>query len=75
MRREDLLNRDELIEILSEQARQRGRSRRAVWWNGELVGVEQAIARAAELDDGDTALLSHGEIMVNPGAGRLQEVP
>lgn len=42
------MNREQLIQRLRARAR-RGGPAEQVWWNGELVHVSEALARAADL--------------------------
>jgi hypothetical protein len=59
------MTKDQLIDHLAELARGRTRSRSAVWWNGELIPVEEAISRASDLEEGDDIHVLHGEIIIN----------
>lgn len=59
------MTREQLIDYLAEYARHRTRTRSAVWWNGELVPVEEALARSAELEEGDEIEMVQGEVIVN----------
>lgn len=59
------MTRDELIQYLADLAQTRSRVHGAVWWNGELIPIEEAMARAAELQEGDEVQVVHGEIIVN----------
>lgn len=46
------MNREQLIRRLRARA-QRGGPAEQVWWNGELLHVSQALARAADLPEGE----------------------
>ncbi len=49
-KRETGMDRDQLIQRLRARVR-RGGPAEQVWWNGELLHVSQAIARAAQLGE------------------------
>ena len=68
-----LLTKQELIDYLAEAARHRTRTRGAVWWNGELVPVEEALARAAELQEGTRVQIVQGEIVVSDALEPTEE--
>ena len=36
----------------------------SVWWNGELVSIGEALARANDLPPSERALCSHDEVLV-----------
>ncbi len=58
------MNRDQLIQRLRARAR-RGGPAEQVWWNGELVHVSEALARASELVDGEH-IQARGDDVVIP---------
>ncbi|MBI4493744.1 MAG: hypothetical protein HY690_13210 [Chloroflexi bacterium] len=68
------MTQQELIDYLSEYARHRTRARSAVWWNGELIPVEEALARAAELEEGTEVDVVQGEVIVGAQLERAREV-
>ncbi len=61
---DDAMNRDQLIQRLRARAR-RGGPAEQVWWNGELVHVSEALARASELVDGEH-IQARGDDVVIP---------
>jgi hypothetical protein len=58
------MDRDQLIQRLRARVR-RGGPAEQVWWNGELLHVSEAIARAAELADSET-IRARGDDVVIP---------
>ncbi len=56
------MNREQLIRRLRARV-QRGGLAEQVWWNGELVHVGEALARAAELPDHE-AIHARGDDVV-----------
>jgi hypothetical protein len=58
------LNRDQLLQRLRGRV-VRGGLAELVWWNGELLHVSEAIARAAELRD-DELIRARGDDIVIP---------
>ncbi len=58
------MNREQLIQRLRARAR-RGGPAEQVWWNGELVHVAEAMARASELPDSEP-IQARGDDVVIP---------
>jgi hypothetical protein len=58
------MDREQLIQRLRARVR-RGGPAEQVWWNGELVHVSEALARAAELKDHEM-IRAHGDDVVIP---------
>ena len=58
------MNRDQLIQRLRARVR-RGGPAELVWWNGELVHVAEALARASELPDGER-IQARGDDVIIP---------
>ncbi len=58
------MNRDQLLQRLRGRVL-RGGLAELVWWNGELVHVGEAIARAAELPEGEL-IRARGDDIVIP---------
>jgi hypothetical protein len=58
------MDREQLIQRLRARVR-RGGPAEQVWWNGELVHVNEALIRAAELGDDDT-IRARGDDVVIP---------
>ena len=58
------MDREQLIQRLRARVR-RGGPAEQVWWNGELLHVSQAIARAAELSEHET-IRARGDDVVIP---------
>jgi hypothetical protein len=59
------VNREQLLQRLRGRV-VRGGLAELVWWNGELLHVGEAIARAAELRD-DELIRARGDDIVIPG--------
>lgn len=58
------MNRDQLMQRLRARV-QRGGPAELVWWNGELVHVSEALARASELIE-DEHIQARGDDVVVP---------
>jgi hypothetical protein len=58
------MDREQLIQRLRARVR-RGGPAEQVWWNGELVHVNEALIRAAELGDDET-IRARGDDVVIP---------
>ena len=58
------MDREQLIQRLRARVR-RGGPAEQVWWNGELVHVNEALMRAAELGDDET-IRARGDDVVIP---------
>jgi hypothetical protein len=59
------MDRDQLVQRLRARAR-RGGPAQQVWWNGELLHVSEALARAAELTE-DEIIRARGDDVIIPG--------
>ena len=58
------MDREQLIQRLRARVR-RGGPAEQVWWNGELLHVNEALIRAAELSDNET-IRARGDDVVIP---------
>lgn len=66
------MNREQLIRRLEARV-QRGGPAEQVWWNGELVHVSQALARAAQLLEDETIQARGDDVLIPRELERLDQ--
>ena len=59
------MDREQLIQRLRARV-QRGGPAEQIWWNGELLHVNEALVRAAELGENET-IRARGDDVIIPG--------